>query len=116
MDLCGKLLVKEQSVIYKLKNSEIVFEKKGVIGKQLLINQKNEIVHLVINKGEEIAGHFLDLDIIFYIIEGSGIITIDNKKFELEKNDVITVTKGAKRAWKNNSNNNLVILGIKSIN
>ena len=75
--------------------------------------EKIEIVHLFLKPGEVLEEHKNPFDVLFFVVEGSGILTIDNEKQNLKKNDTIKVTSDKNRAWENNSNINLRILVIK---
>jgi len=72
-----------------------------------------ELVHLLLKPGENLAEHKNPFDVIFFVAEGFGILSIEGKEFELKMNDVIKVTSDKNRAWKNNTNQDLRLLVIK---
>lgn len=55
-----------------------------------------------------------DLDEIFYVVSGKGIITINNEEVEIKEEDVILSLHGETHGFYNNSKSNLVVLQIKS--
>lgn len=74
-----------------------------------------EIVHLALKPGESLAEHKNPFDVVFFIIEGSGLITIDGQKMQLNQNDTFKVTSEKMRGWENNTSSNLRLLVIKLI-
>jgi quercetin dioxygenase-like cupin family protein len=55
-----------------------------------------------------------DIDEIFYVVLGNGIITINNEALEIKQEDVILSLHGETHGFYNNSKSNLVVLQIKS--
>lgn len=74
---------------------------------------KMELVHLALKPGEDLAEHKNPFDVIFFIAEGSGILTVESKEYKLQMNDVTKVTSDKNRGWKNNSQKDLRLLVIK---
>ncbi len=55
-----------------------------------------------------------DIDEVFYVISGEGIITINNEKMCLKEKDIIFSPKGEAHEFCNTSASNWVVLQIKS--
>ena len=72
-----------------------------------------ELVHLRLKPGEKLAEHKNPVDVIFFVIEGSGILTINGEPKKLNTTDTLKVTSDINRGWENNSNKDLKILVIK---
>ncbi|PLX13814.1 MAG: hypothetical protein C0597_11060 [Marinilabiliales bacterium] len=72
-----------------------------------------ELVHLQLNPQEKLEEHKNPFDVIFFVAEGKGILSIEGKNHKLKTNDVIKVTSDKNRAWINNSNTDLRLLVIK---
>lgn len=72
-----------------------------------------ELVHLLLKPGEILAEHKNPVDVIFFVIEGSGILTINGKPTNLKAADTLKVTQEIDRGWENNSDKDLKILVIK---
>lgn len=72
-----------------------------------------ELVHLLLKSGENLEDHKNPFDVIFFVIEGSGILSIEGDEFHLKANDVTKVTSEKMRGWKNTSNQDLRLLVIK---
>lgn len=54
-----------------------------------------------------------DIDEVFYIISGEGIITINNEKILFKEKDIIFSPKGETHGFYNTSSSNLVVLQVK---
>jgi len=72
-----------------------------------------ELVHLTLKPGEQLAEHKNPFDVIFFVVEGAGILTINGKPTKLKATDTLKVTSEINRGWENNTDNDLKILVIK---
>lgn len=72
-----------------------------------------ELVHLTLKPGEKLGEHKNQFDVIFFVIEGSGILTINGEPTKLKASDTLKVTSDIDRGWKNNSHKDLKLLVIK---
>ena len=97
--------------IQNLHNSQKVpFDLEGYI---LHSEKQIELVHLLLKPGENLDDHKNPFDVIFFVAEGSGLLTIEGEKFNLTINDVTKVTSDQNRGWNNNSDKDLRLLVIK---
>lgn len=65
--------------------------------------------------GETMTPHkHLNLDEIFYVISGKGIITIDGEDISIKENDVMLSPHDESHGFTNNGDEKLVILQIKN--
>lgn len=97
--------------IQNLNNSpKVPFELEGYI---LHSGKRLELIHLVLKPGENLSEHTNPFDVIFFVAEGKGILSIEGEEVELITNDTIQVSSDKKRGWENNSNKNLRLLVMK---
>jgi len=97
--------------IKNLNNSpRVPFDLEGYI---LHSEKQIELVHLTLKPGENLAEHKNPFDVIFFVAEGSGILSIESENFVLSKNDVTKVTSEKNRGWRNNTDQDLRLLVIK---
>ena len=97
--------------IQNLNNSpKVPFDLEGYI---LHSEKQIELVHLLLKPGENLAEHKNPFDVIFFVAEGNGVLSIEGQEYELQMNDVTKVTSDKNRGWKNNSNQELRLLVIK---
>ena len=75
--------------------------------------QRIEIIHITIKSGESLDKHKNPFDVIFFVISGTGILSIDNEDFKLSQNDTIKITSEKNRGWLNNSDSDLQLLVVK---
>lgn len=54
-----------------------------------------------------------DMDEVFYIVEGEGLLTINGQEFVLKEKDIILSPRGEGHGFFNTSSGNLVVLQIK---
>ena len=97
--------------IQNLTNSpKVPFDLDGYI---LHSEKQIELVHLLLKPGENLAEHKNPFDVLFFVIEGNGILSIEGEEFELTATDVTKVISEKNRGWQNNSNQDLRLLVIK---
>ncbi len=90
-------------MIRKYEDSKIVFDNDGALGKSITEIGGNELVHLKLETGKIVPEHALPIEVTFFIVSGSGIISIDGEKFKAKKNDVVFVKSDSQRGWTNDS-------------
>jgi quercetin dioxygenase-like cupin family protein len=72
-----------------------------------------ELVHILIKPGEKLEEHQNPFDVIFFLIEGSGILSVDGQKHHLKSNDTSKIISSKMRGWENNTDHDLRLLVIK---
>jgi quercetin dioxygenase-like cupin family protein len=84
-------------------------------GRILYASGKYELVHLVLQPSESMEPHTQAIDIVFFVIEGEGILSVGPDKITVTENTTVHVSPGVVRAWANNGNRPLRILVNKLI-
>jgi quercetin dioxygenase-like cupin family protein len=74
-----------------------------------------ELIQLLLKPGEKLETHKNPFDVVFFVIEGSGLLTINEDKKQLKSSDTIKVTSQNLRGWENNTQSDLHLLVIKLI-
>lgn len=74
----------------------------------------HEIIRLDLKQGECIEKHSNDWRIIFYVLEGSGRLTINGEDFILNPHQQIAVEPGLMREWYNDGDQVLKLLVVKT--
>lgn len=85
----------------------------GVDARKLLASNNLIFVHLNLKPGDEILPHSGEGDTFFFVIEGSGVATMNGETMEVNSNTLVKSEKGNLHGWKNNTDSILRILGIK---
>ena len=75
--------------------------------------EKIEMVHLLLKPGEKLETHKNPFDVIFFVAEGAGILSVEDEEYILNMNDTIKVTSDKNRGWENKSDQDLRLLVIK---
>ena len=78
-------------------------------------NKFSEIIRLQLNPGEKLDKHSNPYDVVFYILEGNGELTIEDEVFTMERDYSTEVRKGVQRSWYNPSDTILRLLVVKYI-
>ena len=73
-----------------------------------------ELVEFHLDSGESIPEHTNPVNVVFYILKGVGILSLEEESFELQEGDSYAVKKDLQREWKNTGKSALQVLVIKS--
>lgn len=79
-------------------------------GRILFTSSQYELIHLTLQPGEGMEPHAQPMDVVFFVIEGTGSLMVDNDRIIANENTTIYVPSGIQRAWTNTGNNPLRIL------
>ncbi|MDF2802740.1 MAG: cupin protein [Anaerocolumna sp.] len=95
-------------------NDLMEFTKERSNRKEIFKDGQMDSGLLLYMPGQKTPDHkHADIDEIFYIISGSGTLTIDGEEYSLKAQDVIYSPKGESHGFLNTGNLNLVVLQIK---
>jgi quercetin dioxygenase-like cupin family protein len=86
-----------------------------VEGRRIHASDQLEIVHLSIEPGGTMEPHTMPMNVLFYVLQGQGILDIDGVRYPLQMNEFIEVPKAAMRYWRNVFDVSLNLLVIKLI-
>jgi quercetin dioxygenase-like cupin family protein len=84
-------------------------------GRIMHSSEKLELVHLTIKPGEILHKHKNPVDVVFYVLEGKGILFAEDQKIIMVKDSCVSLKHNIERGWENNSTENLRILVIKQL-
>jgi quercetin dioxygenase-like cupin family protein len=79
-------------------------------GRILYSSGSYELVHLTLQPGEGMEPHGMPFDVIFYVVEGTGMLRIGEEEIEVQQNTAVHVAQGVTRAWRNEGNKVIRIL------
>ena len=82
-------------------------------GRLLFESNNLDIVHLTLKTGDAIAPHSNPVDVVFFVVEGEGILTVEEETFNYKKGDCIPMKTGINRGWSNPNQADLKLLVIK---
>ena len=82
-------------------------------GKILYSDKRTEMIHLTLKPEEILEKHTNSFDVIFYVLDGKGLLITDENTDMYERNTSIFLKKNVMRSWANTSSVNLKLLVIK---
>jgi len=97
-----------------LNNAEIVKNPHGVKSQKLHSSEHVSLMLITLQPGEKLRQHITPVDVLFLVLEGTGIVEIGDEKKEVTKDTLIDSPKGIIHCWYNEGNKTLRILVIKT--
>ncbi|HKL07601.1 MAG TPA: cupin domain-containing protein [Bacteroidales bacterium] len=94
-------------------NAEARKNPHGVDARGLYDSKHAMVTHMYIKPGEQLKKHITPVDVIFYVLEGTGIIEIGDEKKEVSKDTLIDSPAKIPHCWYNKSDSVLRVLVIK---
>ena len=79
-------------------------------GRILYTSDRLELIRLTLLPGEGMEPHTQPMEVIFFVIEGTGFLVIDDEAIEIHTNTTVHVAAGAMRAWSNHGREPLRLL------
>ncbi len=79
-------------------------------GRKLFISEKFELIHLTLLPGEGMDPHAQPMDVVFFVLEGAGTLSVGDESIVAGTNTTIHVRSGVQRAWNNTGSQPLRIL------
>ena len=101
-------------IILHIDNAEVVKNPHGVKAQKLYTSEYASIMQITLKPGEKLRKHIPPVDVIFYVLEGKGIVEIGDEKKEVVKDTRIHNPKGILMCWYNESDELLRFLVIKT--
>ena len=85
----------------------------NISAKKVYTDSNVEIIQIELLPNQAIPVHKNDVSALFNIVSGNGVVTIENKTFNVKKGDFLKIEKGLDRAWENGKDSNLTIIVTK---
>jgi len=98
----------------KWTDFEIAQNPHGVDARILWESEHLQIVHITLKPGETLKKHITPVNVIFYVLEGKGIVEIGDEKQEVGPDSVIYSPSNIPNCWYNESTHTLRFLVIKA--
>ena len=99
--------------VIRWKEVDIHPNPHGVDARKIYDTEKAQIIHLTLKPGESLKKHITPVDVIFYVLEGTGIVEIGDEKREVEPDTLIESPARIPHCWYNKGNDVLRFLVIK---
>lgn len=85
----------------------------GIDARNLYDSNHAMVTHMLIKPGEKLKRHITPVDVIFYVLEGTGIVEIGDEQKEVSKDTLIDSPAKIPHCWYNKSDNILRVLVTK---
>ncbi|MCF7925290.1 MAG: cupin domain-containing protein [Candidatus Izimaplasma sp.] len=99
---------------FNLDNLEATINKRGVHAKTVVSHDYTTIKNLILEDGDVIPPHQVNVDVTFFILDGKGEITIGNDTKIINPNDVVLCPPKTPMSVKANQGSHLNFLNIKT--
>ena len=97
-----------------LKDSEVIMERDGVVGRRLYGSPEAEILHIEIAPGGAIAPHVTPVDMEFFVLEGRGLFVLGEESREAGAGTLVPSPRGVPHGMSNPGPGALRVLAIKN--
>lgn len=95
------------------EDCDVALEKKDVIARRRFVNNSTVAVEMRLEPGGSIPEHSTPEDVFFYVLEGSGTLTIGQETKDVYKGMVASCPSGILKSISNNSEDLLKVLVVK---
>lgn len=72
-----------------------------------------EAIYLTLNQGETMPLHSNDVPVLFGVLEGEGLLTIEDASYQMSPGDWAEVKPTVSRGWQNTGSGRLKLLVVK---
>ena len=86
----------------------------GVDARNLSDKDSAQVAHIALQPGESLKKHITPMDVVFYVLEGQGIVEIGEERKEVEADTLIESPAKIPHRWINESKGLVRILVIKT--
>jgi len=86
----------------------------GVDARNLSDTENAQVGHITLQPGQSLKKHITPVDVVFYVLEGRGIVEIGDERKEVEADTLIESPAKIPHRWLNESKGLLRILVIKT--
>ena len=73
-----------------------------------------QVVHILLEPGQALRRHVTPVDVLFYVLEGVGVVEIGDERQEVGADTLIESPKDVPHCWYNESEGRLRVLVIKT--
>jgi quercetin dioxygenase-like cupin family protein len=99
--------------IVKVEDVEIAPNPHNVDARMIYDSEKVQVVIVTLKPGERLKRHVTPVDVLFYVLEGTGIVEIGDEREEVGAGSLVESPAKIPHCWYNESNEILRFLVIK---
>jgi mannose-6-phosphate isomerase-like protein (cupin superfamily) len=86
----------------------------GVDARNLSDTENAQVVHITLQPGQSLKKHITPVDVVFYVLEGRGVVEIGDERKEVEADTIIESPAKIPHRWLNEGKELLRILVVKT--
>jgi quercetin dioxygenase-like cupin family protein len=86
----------------------------GVETKKIYDHENALGVHILLRPGEKLRRHLTPVDVMFYVLEGEGVVEIGDEKMAVGRDTVIHSPAKIVHCWYNESDSDIRVLVVKT--
>ncbi len=86
----------------------------GVLAKELLNHKHVQVMNINLQSGDKIPPHSVPVDVFFYIVSGTGTITIGDKSKVVETTDIVICPPQTSMSLAADQDQPFVVLNVKT--
>lgn len=101
-------------IIKYLEQTEVMQNAHGVDARNLYNAEDVMVTVITLEPGEALKRHITPVDVVFYVLEGTGIVEIGEEKNDVSRDALIESPKDIMHCWYNESNAPLRFMVIKA--
>jgi quercetin dioxygenase-like cupin family protein len=100
--------------ITKVSETASLKNPHGVDARLIYSHENAQVIILTLKPGESLRRHITPVDVFFYVLEGKGIVEIENEKKEAAKDSIVHSPAKILHCWYNESDKPLRIMVAKT--
>jgi mannose-6-phosphate isomerase-like protein (cupin superfamily) len=100
--------------VVEVKDMESKPNPHGVDARNISDNDSAQVVHITLQPGESLKKHITPVDVVFYVLEGRGIVEIGEERREVGADTLIVSPARIPHLWINENKEPVRILVIKT--
>ncbi|MFW5750184.1 MAG: cupin domain-containing protein [Planctomycetota bacterium] len=86
----------------------------GVAAARLFDGEHAQVIHLTLQPGEALKLHVTPVDVVFYVLTGTGVVTIGDEEERVEADTCIPSPARVPHRWRNDADRPLRVLVVKT--
>lgn len=99
--------------IIEVQKAGIAQNPHGVDVRKLFESDRIQVAHVTLKPGEQLKRHTTPVDVLFYVLEGTGVVEIGEEKKEAGPDALIDSSAKIPHCWYNQSKGTLRFLILK---
>jgi len=100
--------------ITEVEKAETMPNPHGIDARKISETEWAQVLHITLAPGESLKKHVTPVDVVFYVLEGRGIVEIGDERMEVGADALVESPAKIPHRWTNESNRRLRVLVVKT--